>query len=134
MPIIQGTKRYNPLDLNKNVKIGVAYPINEINLFDGTDTTKVQTKTNLLDLLLTDQGERINMPTYGIGLKNLLFESNISPEDISVAIENQINKFIPQIQVIDVQSSTEEHNLFVKIIYRFVVTQETDAVEFVIRD
>ena len=76
MPIIQGTKRYNPLDLNKNVKIGVAYPINEINLFDGTDTTKVQTKTNLLDLLLTDQGERINMPTYGIGLKNLIYTPN----------------------------------------------------------
>ena len=29
MPIIQSIRRINPLDLNKNVKIGVAFPLDE---------------------------------------------------------------------------------------------------------
>ena len=31
MPIIQGTKRKNPLDINQNVTIGVAFPLDETN-------------------------------------------------------------------------------------------------------
>ena len=36
MPIIQGIKRISPLDLNKNVTIGVAFPLDETNMFKGT--------------------------------------------------------------------------------------------------
>ena len=53
MPIIQSSRRINPLDLNKNVKIGVAFPLDETNMFSGTETVKEQTKANLLNLLLT---------------------------------------------------------------------------------
>ena len=40
MPIIQGIRRISPLDLNKNVTIGVAFPLNESNMFKGTETLK----------------------------------------------------------------------------------------------
>ena len=33
MPIVQGIRRINPLDLNKNVTIGVAFPLDENNMF-----------------------------------------------------------------------------------------------------
>ena len=52
MPLINSTKRINPLDLNKNVTIGVAFPLDETNMFKGTPTTREQVKTNLLNLLL----------------------------------------------------------------------------------
>ena len=51
MPIIQKAKRINPLDINKNVTIGVAFPLAETNIFKGTPTTKEQVKSNLLNLL-----------------------------------------------------------------------------------
>ena len=38
MPIIKGIRRINPLDLNKNVTIGVAFPLDETNMFSGTET------------------------------------------------------------------------------------------------
>ena len=98
MPIIHGIRKISPLDLNKNVKIGVAYPINENNLFNGTETIKEQIKTNIIDLLLTEQGERINMPTYGVGLKNMLFEQNLEPQVVKDQIENQINRFISTVK------------------------------------
>jgi hypothetical protein len=56
MPIIQGIKRINPLDLNKNVTIGVAFPLDETNLFNGTETIREQVKSNLINLLLTQPG------------------------------------------------------------------------------
>ena len=51
MPIIQGIKRKNPLDINGNVTIGVAFPLDENNMFTGTPTTKDQVKTNLINFL-----------------------------------------------------------------------------------
>ena len=57
MPIIQGVKRKNPLDINRNVTIGVAFPLDETNMFTGTPTTKEQVKSNLLNLLLTKKGD-----------------------------------------------------------------------------
>ena len=71
MPIIQSSKRINPLDLDKNVEIGIAFPLDENNMFKGTENVRDQIKSNLLNLLLTYPGERINLPTFGIGLKKL---------------------------------------------------------------
>ena len=42
MPIIQSFKRVNPLDINKNVKIGVAFPLDKFNIFNGTESFKEQ--------------------------------------------------------------------------------------------
>ena len=58
MPYIQSTKRINPLDLNKNVTVGVAFPLDDVNLFQGTQTVKEQIKSNLINVLLTDKGEQ----------------------------------------------------------------------------
>ena len=90
MPIIQSARRINPLDLNRNVRIGVAFPLDEENLFSGTETFKEQVKSNLLNLLLTQPGERINLPYYGVGLKHLLFEQNISLTDLKLKIQDQL--------------------------------------------
>ena len=70
MPLIQSTKRISPLDINNNTRIGVAFPLNDVNMTSGTETTREQLKANFLNLLLTVPGERINHPTYGIGLKS----------------------------------------------------------------
>ena len=53
MPIINSTRRISPLDINKNVSIGVAFPLDDNNMFKGTQTLKEQVKSNLLNVLLT---------------------------------------------------------------------------------
>ena len=78
MPILNSRRRISPLDLNKNVKIGVAFPLDEVNLFTGTQTVKEQVKSNLINLLLTVKGERVNQPRFGVGIRNLLFENMIN--------------------------------------------------------
>ena len=77
MPIVNSTRRISPLDINNNVSIGVAFPLDDTNMFKGTQTLKDQVKSNLINVLLTQQGERVMEPDFGVGLKHLLFEQNI---------------------------------------------------------
>ena len=44
MTYINGNRRISPLDINKNVTIGGAFPLNEVNMFKGTQTVKEQVK------------------------------------------------------------------------------------------
>jgi phage baseplate assembly protein W len=131
MPIIQSFKRVNPLDINKNVKIGVAFPLDEVNIFKGTESFKEQVKSNLINLLLTKAGERVNEPNFGVGLKNYLFENNIDTDNLNQIIHDQIQIYIPQISLKEtiVNFLNDEHILNIKIIYSFNFDNETDAIQ-----
>ena len=134
MPIIQGIKRKNPLDFNKNVTIGVAFPLNSANMFTGTPTTKEQVKTNLLNLLLTKKGERVNHPDFGVALQDYLFENDINEEVLFEAIFNQIQFYIPEITLIDtnIELIPDEHTLIIKLVYKFNLDQTKDAITITI--
>jgi len=131
MPIINSTRRISPLDLNKNVTIGVAFPLDDVNMFKGTKTLKEQVKANLINLLLTQQGERINEPNFGVGLKHYLFEQKIDIDSLNTVINEQINFYIPEISLIDsdVNFLDDEHLLFIKIIYSINADNTTDAIQ-----
>ena len=129
MPIIEGRRRINPLDSNKNVRIGVAFPLNETNLFQGTQTFKEQVKTNLINVLLTEPGERINEPNFGVGLKGLLFEQNVNKEGLDDVINQQINFYIPQIELVETVVMSEEHTISIKLTYKFLLDNTNNAVQ-----
>ena len=131
MPIIQNRVRKNPLDLNKNIKIGIAFPLNQDNFFKGTETVQEQTKTNLINLLLTDPGERLNLPFYGVGIKHLLFEQNLDKDLLQTKITEQVLKYIPSIRIIYVRSSSsqDQHTLYLGIIYKSLTDNSTDSIQ-----
>ena len=131
MPIINSRRRINPLDLNKNVKIGVAFPLDETNMFSGTETIKEQLKANLLNLLLTYPGERVNLPNYGIGMKNLLFEQEIDLESLKEKIQNQISFYIPSIKLqgISTNSSEDKHTIFINLSYTYLLDNTQQSIQ-----
>jgi len=100
MPIPRVT-RVNPLDLQKNIAIGVALPFNAPGVFKSTYTTKDQIKSNLVNLLLTDIGERVMNPGFGTILRRFMFagitETNI--EELKISIINSIAIYIPEITI-----------------------------------
>ena len=128
---INGNRRINPLDINKDVTIGVAFPLDEVNIFKGTQTVKEQVKTNLINLLLTEPGERINEPNFGVGLKKLLFEQNPNIEILKERISNQIEFYIPTISLLDINVNFEndEYKLFIIISYSFNLDRSKDAIQ-----
>jgi len=131
MPIPQ-TIRVNPLDLQKNIAIGVSLPFNGPAVFNSTFTTKDQIKSNLINLLLTDVGERVMNPTFGCFLRKFLFEgiteSNMT--DLKISLVNSINTFIPDITInsIDVVSNTDYNLIDLSVNYTLNMSQTPDQV------
>ena len=131
MPLIQNTKRINPLDLNNNVRIGVAFPLNDINMAVGTQTTREQLKTNLLNILLTVPGERINNPNYGIGLKNQVFENNIDPVTLQENINGQLAFWLPEVIIteVTVQQNIDQYRVSIKLNYSISLDESEDSIQ-----
>ena len=119
MPISKGTGRINPLDLDRNFTIGLEFPLNEENLFSGTETTADQARANLIDILLTYPGERINLPNFGVGLRNLLFEQNIDLVILKEKIETQVARYMGNIRIdkLDLNYSEDQQTIFISITY-----------------
>ena len=131
MAIFNQSRRINPLDVNRNVTIGVAFPLDDVNMFKGTKTVKEQVKSNLINLLLTESGERINEPNFGVGLKKLLFEPNLDVEILKEKISTQIEFYIPTISLLDIDVNfiENEYKLFIVISYSFNLDGSSDAIQ-----
>ena len=65
---------------------------------------------NLKNLVLTAPGERMMDPTFGVGIRNFLFEQNIAETHglIAARIENQVNKYMPFLKIETVLFSSSE--------------------------
>ena len=130
MPLLTGIRK-SPLDLNNNVKIGVAFPLDATNIFASTETLIDQAKSNLINLLLTVPGERINLPLFGVGIKQLLFENNINLESLTKKIILQSKFYVPNIDVLNVnlKRSEDQSTLFISITYRSLLDGTLDALQ-----
>ncbi len=130
MAIPANISRQHPLDLNKNVRIGVAFPLNTDNLNNGTKTIKEQIKSNLINVLLTEPGERVYQPTFGIGLKKLLFEPGIDVKKLNNKIDKQLKLHIPQISLKNTFTNfvEAENLLYISIVYQYLLDGQTDSI------
>ena len=72
--------------------------------FVGNNTAKSMAQQNLKMLLLTNPGERMMIPRFGVGLKRYLFEP--LTEETFGAIMSRINiqtkQFMPYIEVVNI--------------------------------
>ena len=122
MPIPQRI-RVNPLDLQKNIAIGVSLPFNGPGVFNSTYTTKDQIKSNLLNLLLTDVGERVMNPEFGTVLRKFLFEgiteNNI--ESLKVSLINSIAFYVPDITVVNIDITPEYDSNIINLSVNYVL-------------
>jgi phage baseplate assembly protein W len=104
----------HPLDLNPNKGIGLKYPLSadSKNTFALNYTTKDQIKTNLLNFILTNEGERIMMPPdYGFGANKLLFETDTDVEiGLRDRLSAKIEKWMPYVRIQSVELNTNPNN------------------------
>lgn len=129
--------RVDPLDLQGNIAIGISLPFNgPAGPFNKTYTTKDQIKSNLINLILTNKGERIMNPEFGCDLKRVLFEG--IDENITELVQNIIAEgigiFIPEVELDNIlvitadTSSKEANTISINIKYRLRISQEADQV------
>ena len=53
----------------KDIGYGIVFPLMDEGTFTQSFTLKDKVKTNILNVLLTERGERLYMPNIGCGLK-----------------------------------------------------------------
>jgi len=133
MPIPQ-TVRVNPLDLQGNIAIGVSLPFNgPSGPFNSTYSTQDQIKSNLLNLLLTNKGERVMNPEFGADLGTALFEgiNDSIVENIKNLINTNVEIFVPEVQITDilVDINTPDNNaVSVTVKYKLKISGTSDQI------
>jgi len=109
------------VDLNPKQGIGLDLPFEGNRLFNVNYLTKDQVKANLINLFLTSPGERLQNPFFGVGLKRLLFENEINEQKIESLIEGQVQTYIPDINIenINLDVMNDENKLTITFTYSF---------------
>lgn len=124
--------RIDVRDLNKNIAIGIALPFNAPGVFRSTYSTKDQVKYNLLNLILTNKGERVFNPEFGSDVRKYIFEqiTDDSLDDLKQTILTSIQIFLPEISVVSIIITPEvDYNLVtLKLDYQLILSGDKDNV------
>ena len=119
---------HNPLDLEKDIAIGVTIPFGAVGggLFNLSYTTEEQAISNLKNLLLTRKGERPFQPNFGSTIPSLLFEPmGINLEtSIDESLREDIGLWLPYIVIEDIKVNIDFDRHRVNIELSFRVTQQ----------
>jgi|TARA_R110000822_G_scaffold172577_2_gene312206 phage baseplate assembly protein W len=76
------------------------------------DTLKDVVKQNFKMLILTNPGERMMIPDFGIGIYTFLFEQNtpVLYQEIKAKVFSQAKKYLPYVTVQDIQFESLENS------------------------
>ncbi len=88
----KNSTQIDPLDLTPSTGVGVALPFNGPGVFNTNYTTSDQTRSNLIHMVLTEPGELVNRPSFGVGLNSLLFEQNVDKDTLQERIQEAVSK------------------------------------------
>jgi hypothetical protein len=91
-------------------------------------------RQNFKNLILTNPGERMMIPSFGAGIRTFLFEMNnaTSYGNMRSAIEAQVAQYMPFISIDEITFDSDESNpnfLNMVISYTIVPLELADAVE-----
>lgn len=130
MPV-QVPKKINVLDLNPNIGIGISLPFDNKKIFNTTYTTQEQIRSNLINFLLTNPGERIMNPNFGSGLRSLLFSQIDDLSVIKDVIQDKLNLYFPNVNVLDIGVTGDIDNHYIKITltYQLQTNLITDTIQ-----
>ncbi len=90
-------------------------------------------RQNLKNLLLTNPGERVMDPNFGVGIKSYLFETqdSFNPADLIQQTQLQVKKYIPGIKIENFNvRKNSDHEFSVSIFYSLLVQKSKNILSF----
>ena len=110
------------------------FKTNDTKGFENYSSNKEVIKFHIKNLFLTNPGERISVPEYGIGVRRYLFE-NITQgllNNLKDVILDQIARYMPYIRVEEsaVNDFPEENKISISLRYTILETAEKDVLTF----
>jgi phage baseplate assembly protein W len=90
----------NPIDVEQRVAVGVSIPFNVNDVFSKTYSTSDQIKSNIINYILTDQGERVFNLDFGSSLRRYIFEnSNLANSSLlQQTLSSELSTNFPNVQ------------------------------------
>ena len=110
------------------------FKTNDTKGFENYSSTKETVQFHIKNLFLTNPGERISLPQYGVGVRRYLFE-NITQgllNNLEAVILSQISTYMPYIRVeqIAIDDFPEENKISISLRYTILETAEKDVLTF----
>ena len=119
--------RLNPQDIGQKRGIGISVLFNnDTSVFNQTFTTKEQVKSNLVNYILTNKGERFFDPMFGGNLRASLFEPDTSFDRIAARLENEIYAYVPNIIIRNISVKKYSDQNLVNIILDYSINNQDD--------
>jgi len=114
----------HPLDINKRVAVGVSIPFNGTAVFNPIYITNEQIKSNIINFILTNKGEKLFQPNYGADLRRMIFE-NINENNLKtleIKLTNDIQNNFPNVVIQSLvfsQPTSQDYSLQLDITYTY---------------
>lgn len=94
-------------------------------------------KQNFKNLIMTNKGERLMDPNFGVGIHSYLFENYTDATIFSLKTEtlNQVNKYMPFVNVLDFNVTESNKNInqfYIYIRYSIASLNVLDELSFVV--
>ena len=122
----------NVLDLRASTGVGVAIPFVYPSAFRTVYTTQEQLQYNLINYILTEPGERVFEPEFGLGLRRKLFDqqTEVFKESLQDLITTGIENYFPQVEVTDLKilPSPDTNTVNVTLSYKVLNTNQEDQI------
>jgi len=121
------TYTLNPQDVGQKKGIGISILFNnETSVFNTTTTTKEQVKSNLVNYILTDKGERFFDPLFGGNLRASLFEPDSSFDSVAARLEEEIYAYVPNIVIKSITIKKFSDQNIVNIVLDYSISNQDD--------
>ena len=111
----------NPIDVGSRVAIGVSLPFNAPQVFTQTYTTQDQIKSNIINYILTDRGERVFNPTFGSNIRASVFENITSNllKNLETNLNSDLSAYFSNVNFADIKITPnyDENSISIEIKY-----------------
>tara|TARA_R110001592_G_scaffold134722_3_gene350581 strand:+ start:308 stop:721 length:414 start_codon:yes stop_codon:yes gene_type:complete len=131
MPYI--VRNIDVLDIKPSTGIGVSVPFDGPTGINTTFTTKDTIKSNLINFILTGKRERVFNPSFGSGVRELLFQP--ITDDIIDQVDNLIRggveNYFPTVDIQDLEVTLQpnSHSFNIYLSYTIINTNIEDEVQ-----
>lgn len=127
-------QKINQLDLQPRKAVGVSLPFTGLAVFNSTYQTKDAIKHNLINFFLTGQGERYLNPTFGSGVRKLLFEqlTQNKAKEIEDSVKESLRIYFPRVLAVNFELNKLPDYNTVEFILRYQVRDTNIEDELVI--
>lgn len=127
-----GAKRIQPIDLEPRRAVGITVPLSGKAVFNSSYETKNAIKSNLINFILTGKGERYFNPTFGSGIRNLIF-ANINRDNLTsleLIIRDELASFFPNLDIneLTLTSNIDDNTILFSLKFSITDTQVEEEI------